>query len=273
MKSYQKTFQRTEKKYFATAEQYRELVRALDGLVAPDEYGQTEILNIYYDTPDFRLIRRSLEKPLYKEKLRLRSYGLPTLTGTAFIELKKKYKGVVYKRRIGLPYRDALRYLNTGVYLQPLPTAGAGNERQIFKEIDYFRAVYPDLGPAMVIAYDRLAVNWIDAPSVRITADTNVRYRLNRFDLRCGGDGALLFTPGTRLLEVKFQGSMPVELAHALSEFEIFPTSVSKYGRAYQTITRQTSTEGFTKAVSTFGQPAGALAHAAGALRTAVAAY
>ena len=245
MKSYQQVFKRTEKKYLVTAGQYRDLERELAGLTVPDRYGRTEILNIYYDTPDFRLIRRSLDKPKYKEKLRLRTYGTPSSGSTAFIELKKKYQGVVYKRRADMPYRDALRFLDTGVHLRPLGripggdpeslTGTAGNEEQILREIAYFMDLYPDIGPAMVIAYDRTAVNWAEDGTVRITFDADIRYRQDRLDLRCGSQGDLLLPPGTRLLELKINGSMPVRLSRILSELEIFPVSVSKYGRAYET--------------------------------------
>ena len=256
MSNYQKVFKRTEKKYLVTDLQYRALMNAIGGYLEPDKFGQTEILNIYYDTPDFRLIRTSLEKPVYKEKLRLRSYGVPAADDKAFIELKKKYKGVVYKRRIDAPYAEALRYLNAGSSVKPMLNARQkDNTLQIMKEINYFMSMYPGIGPAMALSYDRLAYNWVSAedntaadvnasssvetlscykPAIRITADTNIRYRRSQLDLRYGAKGTELLEPGMHLIEIKLEGGMPLELSRALNELEIYPTSFSKYGRAYQ---------------------------------------
>ena len=97
------TFERRELKYRITDAQRAALEAAFDARMVPDEYGESTICNIYYDTADYRLIRAPLEKPAYKEKLRLRSYGVTGPGGEVFLELKKKYKGIVYKRRITLP--------------------------------------------------------------------------------------------------------------------------------------------------------------------------
>lgn len=130
-------FARKELKYRLTASQDRFLREALAPYVTPDRYGESTICNIYYDTPDFRLIRKSIEKPVYKEKLRLRSYGPAGPDDATFLELKKKYKGIVYKRRISLSERDAMNYLNG---TSPLPEKG-----QISRELDWFLAFYGDL--------------------------------------------------------------------------------------------------------------------------------
>ena len=97
------TFERRELKYRITDAQRAALEAAFGTQMIPDEHGESTICNIYYDTADYRLIRASLEKPAYKEKLRLRSYGVTEPGGEVFLELKKKYKGIVYKRRITLP--------------------------------------------------------------------------------------------------------------------------------------------------------------------------
>ena len=112
MSEYQGTFKRYEKKYLVTQQQYNALAKVFAARMVPDRFAESTISNIYYDTPDFRLIRRSLEKPAYKEKLRLRSYGVPNEETQVFPEIKKKARGIVYKRRVSMPYGDALRYLS-----------------------------------------------------------------------------------------------------------------------------------------------------------------
>ena len=111
MSQYQEIFQRYEKKYLLSRTQYQNLRRKLESHMREDQYGKSTICNIYYDTPDHRLIRESMEKPIYKEKLRLRSYGVPKKEDIVFVELKKKYKGVVYKRRVNMPLAEAEKWL------------------------------------------------------------------------------------------------------------------------------------------------------------------
>ena len=222
--TYQGIFERYEKKYLLTAEQYRKVRTALDGIMEVDDYGETTILNIYYDTPDYRLIRRSLEGPVYKEKLRLRCYGIPQEDSPAFIELKKKYRGIVYKRRISVPYREGVRFLQNG------ETA----ESQIGKEVSYFRKVHTGLEPKMVIACERIAMAGVQDPDLRITFDRNIRWRDHDLDLTAGSDGKMVMEKGQILMEVKIKDALSYRFARLFSESGIFPCSFSKYGRAYQ---------------------------------------
>ena len=92
MADFNTVFKRYEKKYMLTKEQYESFKEDIDDFMKIDEYGLSTICNIYYDTVDYKLISRSIEKPIYKEKIRLRSYGIPTPDSTVFLELKKKYK-------------------------------------------------------------------------------------------------------------------------------------------------------------------------------------
>ena len=133
-------FQRREVKYLLDAQQRTMVEDAFRSHMVPDEHGESTICNVYYDTPDYRLIRTSLEKPVYKEKLRMRSYGPAEAEGTVFLELKKKYKGVVYKRRVELKQRQAELYMQGGLVLP--------GDSQIGREIDWFCAFYRDLRPA-----------------------------------------------------------------------------------------------------------------------------
>ena len=218
-------FARTELKYRLTAAQDRFLREALAPYVEPDQYGESTICNIYYDTPDFRLIRKSIEKPVYKEKLRLRSYGPAGPDDNTFLELKKKYKGIVYKRRICLSERDAMNYLNG---TSPLP-----EQSQIAKELDWFLAFYGNLQPAVYLDYDRTAYYSKDDPDLRITFDRNIHFRTVDLSLSSLPGGRFVIKPGESILEIKADGAMPLWLTALLTQANAQRTSFSKYGTAY----------------------------------------
>jgi hypothetical protein len=225
MAGFKDVFQRIEVKYLLDDMQYTGLMKRLENMAAIDSYGKTSILNIYFDTPDFKLIERSLEKPIYKEKLRLRSYGTATDDTNSFIEIKKKYKGVVYKRRISMPYAKAVDYLVGGKRPK--------ERSQISDEIDYFVKYYKGLQPAMAISYDRIAMAGIEDPELRITFDTNIRWRTDHLSLKEGNRGKDILLPGQHLMELKIAGAMSMELARILDELNIRKTSFSKYGKGY----------------------------------------
>lgn len=219
-------FARKELKYRLTASQDRFLREALAPYVRPDRYGESTICNIYYDTPDFRLIRKSIEKPIYKEKLRLRSYGPAGPDDNTFLELKKKYKGIVYKRRICLPERDAMNYLSG---TSPLP-----EESQIAKELDWFLAFYGDLQPAVYLNYDRTAYYAKEDPDLRITFDRNICFRTDDLSLQSLPGGRFVIGPGESILEIKAAGAMPLWLTALLTQANAQRTPFSKYGTTYQ---------------------------------------
>lgn len=219
------TFERSEKKYLLTDEQYRALREVLDGYMEADAYGEYTVCNLYFDTEHNDLIRRSIEKPRYKEKMRLRSYGVVGDDDKVFLEIKKKYKGVVFKRRIVLPYGEAKAYVYEGVV--PSKTG------QIFREIDYFIHFY-QCKPKVFLSYDRLALSGTgEDKGLRITFDRNIRSRTERLDLAIPPDGEALLEEGLWLMEVKAPGSMPLWLTDAFTRLKIYPTSFSKYGRVY----------------------------------------
>ena len=232
------TFERRELKYSITDAQRAALEAAFDARMVPDEHGESTICNIYYDTADYRLIRASLEKPAYKEKLRLRTYRTPHADTEAFVEIKKKYDHVVYKRRIGMNYQQAVDYLAGA----PAPEAS-----QISREIDWFCRFYEGIRPAMCIFYDRLAVFDREQPDLRVTFDSGIRWRTDDLDLACGTRGRLLLDPSVRLMEIKIPGAAPVWLARALSDAGVFPRHFSKYGAAYQTMQREEKTIRFNE--------------------------
>lgn len=218
------TFQRVEKKYLLTEEKYSKLMERLEPYIQLDKYGLHTICNIYYDTDNFDLIRTSIEKPVYKEKLRLRSYGVPDKDSKVFLEIKKKCKGIVYKRRIALTLQEA------GLYLSGQKNLSGG---QIEREIDYFFKFYKPV-PKMFIAYDRMAYFGKSDSSLRMTFDKNIRSREDFLELEYGDAGKLLMDKTYRLLEIKVSGAFPMEIARILSELEIFPVSFSKYGNIYR---------------------------------------
>ena len=216
-------FRRYEKKYFVTPAQQRTLLDGISAHMRKDDYGQYTICSIYYDTDDWRLIRASLEKPEYKEKLRVRSYGVPDDDGRVFVELKKKYKGVVYKRRITVKAWETEALLNG-----KMETA-----EQIGREIQWFQRFY-GAKPKVFIAYDRLAFAGIEEPELRLTMDSNIRWRTYELDLRKGDWGERLIPDDRILMEIKFPGACPLWLSRLLSDAGVFPTSFSKYGTCYR---------------------------------------
>ncbi|MBO4847763.1 MAG: polyphosphate polymerase domain-containing protein [Clostridia bacterium] len=222
----QSIFERKEIKYIITREQKEALLSRLEGRMQADQYGCTTICNIYFDTPTHRVIRESIEKPKYKEKLRLRTYGVPTEDGLAFVELKKKLNGVVYKRRETMRYVDAMRMLvNRENPVRP---------SQIVKEIEWLLERYPDLRPAMVLCYDRTAYFGCEDPELRLTIDTNIRFRTHDFDLMLGPYGQVLLDENSYILELKITDAVPLWLSHIFDELRIYPGSYTKYGNAYK---------------------------------------
>ena len=224
MSDLQSCFKRYEKKYLLTPAQYDAVRRGMTAHMKPDAHPRYTICNIYYDTENYDLIRASLEKPVYKEKLRLRSYGVPGTQSPVFVELKKKFDGVVYKRRVTMEAGDALRYLQG---------KQNGDGSQIGREIDWFLRLYRS-EPKVMIAYDREAWAAADGGELRITFDTALRARANDVDLRLGDHGVPLLDEGLVLMEIKIPGTAPLWLAKLLSENRVFPTSFSKYGTYYK---------------------------------------
>ena len=218
-------FQRVEKKYMLTREQYEYLINAISPYMAPDQYGETEIRNIYFDNADNELIETSLLKPTYKEKLRLRSYGTPDNNSTVFFEIKKKYRGIVYKRRISMKLKEAYAYIDGG----KLPESIEGN---IPTEIDYMMNRY-SLTPKAFISYKRVAWTCESDPDLRITFDRDITSRYDDTRLESTADGHKILPKDTVLMEIKIPGAMPLWLAHILSEKNIFPHSFSKFGTAH----------------------------------------
>lgn len=224
----QMIFKRRELKYMLTSEQKQRLLTAMAPYMKPDPYGRTTIRNIYFDTDTYLLIRRSIDKPIYKEKLRIRSYCRAAPDSTVFVELKKKYKHIVYKRRISLPEHEAMEWI-----------CGRGHCRrdtQISDELDYFLDHYGTLHPTVFLCYEREAFYAQDSSDFRVTFDDTILCRLDDLSLESEAYGTPILPEGRVLMEIKCSGAIPLWMVHLLSEEHIYKTSFSKYGTAYQTM-------------------------------------
>ena len=227
-------FNRYEKKYIIDEDTFHKLTYQIADYMNPDAYNRNgeayRISNIYYDTENDQLIRASIEKPVYKEKLRLRAYGTPELTDTVFVEIKKKYNGIVNKRRTSMTLKDAYDYLDSGV--QPDFEHNKIN-RQVLKEIDYFKDFYK-LQPKLYLSYDRFAYFEKDDGDFRITFDKNITTRREDVRLEHGSYGNKLLPDGQYLMEVKISGAVPLWFTKIISGLNIYPVSFSKYGTEYK---------------------------------------
>ena len=226
--AYQSNFKRYELKYIITLEQKEKILETMKPYMALDTYGRTTIRNIYFDTNTYRLIRRSIEKPAYKEKLRIRSYSKANKDSPVFVELKKKYKHIVYKRRLSMPEEQAMQWICERTNFE-LNT-------QISREIDYFCNYYETLHPTVFLSYEREAYYSFCKDDFRVTFDDNILCREDDLSLQSELGGVSIFPKHLVLMEIKCSGGIPLWMTHILSEEHIYKTSFSKYGTAYQTI-------------------------------------
>ncbi len=224
----QTIFKRYELKYMLTLDQKERVLAAMAPYMKLDKYGRTTIRNLYFDTDTYLLIRRSIEKPIYKEKLRIRSYSKADADSTVFVELKKKYKHVVYKRRISLPNNEAMEWL--------LGENHTNKHTQISSEIDYFCDYYGDLHPTVFLSYEREAFYSNDGSDFRVTFDDTVLCRQEDLSLESEVYGSTILPKGKVLMEIKCSGGIPLWMTEVLSREKIYKTPFSKYGTAYRTL-------------------------------------
>jgi len=225
---FQTVFKRYELKYMLTTEQKERVLAAIAPYIRPDKYGRTTIRNLYFDTDTYLLIRRSIEKPVYKEKLRIRSYSKANADSTVFVELKKKYKSVVYKRRISLPEAEAVKWLSGEKHTD--------KHTQISNEIDYFMEHYGTLHPTVFLSYEREAYYANDGSDFRVTFDDNILCRGEDLSLQSDSYGTPILPESKVLMEIKCSGGIPLWMTEVLSREKIYKTSFSKYGTAYRTL-------------------------------------
>lgn len=221
-------FKRYEIKYLLTREQKDRVLAAMQPHMKPDKYFRSTIRNLYFDTDNYRLIRHSIEKPAYKEKLRIRSYCQSGAESPVFVELKKKYAGVVYKRRLVMPLQQAMDWVCGG---KPCPASS-----QIADEINYFMDYYGTLRPKVFLSYDREAYCGREGGDFRVTFDEQILCRQDRLSLEEEPSGKGILPEGKVLMEIKTSGAIPLWMSHVLTREKIFKTSFSKYGTAYQTM-------------------------------------
>ena len=226
--AFQTVFKRYELKYMLTLEQKEKILETMSPYMQLDKYGRTTIRNIYFDTDSYRLIRRSIEKPAYKEKLRIRSYSQATADSTVFVELKKKYEKVVYKRRLPLREVDAMSWVCRE---NPCPV-----NTRISREIDYFIDFYEKLKPTVFLSYEREAYYDKSGGDFRVTFDDNILCRQSDVNLCSSVYGTSILPEGKVLMELKCSGGIPLWMVGVLSHERIYKTSFSKYGTAYSTL-------------------------------------
>lgn len=234
------TFQRREVKFLLNQDQYLGLLPVVHEYMNPDkfcidgkEYG---IYNLYYDTPDNFLIRQSIEKPYYKEKLRLRSYYSPAQADDhVFLEVKKKIGGIVTKRRVSMTLSEAEAYIQTRVK----PYYERFIDQQVMKELDVFLNFYDSIAPRQYISYQREAFFGKEDREFRLTFDRKITARRDDLSLGRESYGEQLILPDQRLMEIKVPGSIPMWLSNAMSELGIRRISFSKYGIAYKNHVRR----------------------------------
>lgn len=226
--AYQTKFERYELKYLITKEQKAKILEVMKNYMELDEYGHSTIRNIYFDTDNYRLIRRSIEGPIYKEKLRIRSYKKAGPDTKVFVELKKKYKRIVYKRRLPLPEKEAIEWVCSKKPCQ--------EPSQISKEIEYFLNYYESIRPTLFLSYEREAFYSKDGSDFRVTFDNNIICRENDLSLETEIYGTKILDDDHILMEIKCSGGIPLWMTDILTKEHIYKTSFSKYGTAYKNI-------------------------------------
>jgi hypothetical protein len=224
--AYQAVFKRYEMKYMMTKRQQKVILEAMLPYMKLDDFGHTIIRNIYFDTDSFRLVRRSIEKPVYKEKLRIRSYKQADENDKVFVELKKKYDDVVYKRRESITLGATRQWIKNNTCFP--------KDTQIGREIDYFFKYYETLAPKVFLSYEREAFYSLDGSDFRVTFDENILAREEELSLAYDVWGNRLIGEDSVLMEIKTSGGIPLWLTRVLSELKIYKTSFSKYGTAYE---------------------------------------
>ncbi|PQC29758.1 polyphosphate polymerase domain-containing protein [Enterococcus mundtii] len=220
-------FQRKETKYLIPTTQFHSFLKDLKKQMQIDEYGLHTILSLYFDTPDDRFITNSMTKPKYKEKFRVRSYGIPQETSMVFLEIKKKVNGIVYKRRMPLTYAEYLQWLDQKHFPK-------NKDEQIPQEVNWLFKRNPDLSPKTMIIYERMSLFGTSDPDFRVTFDQNIRFRSTNLDLSITGDETLVAPEIGVLMEVKALGAYPLWFVELLNDYQLRKGSFSKYAETYQ---------------------------------------
>ncbi len=228
------TFKRCEKKFLLSLGQYEMLKSEIlkNGMVY-DKYCKGgvvyKIYNIYFDDDENSVIRKSISHPKFKEKFRMRSYFIPKSgEDTVFLEIKRKIKGTVVKRRATLTYKEALDFIENGTR----PDTDDYLENKVLDELEYYMSIH-NVRPKVFISYERMAFFGGDDPDFRVTFDRNITTRRTDLRLDMGVYGDKLLADDEVLMEVKIPGSIPIWFSDLLARHEIYISGFSKYGNEY----------------------------------------
>ncbi len=211
-------FQRYEKKFHLHKETYQSMLEELHGHIVEDDYHSYTISNVYYDNEDNKIIRHSISKPVFKQKLRIRSYDNENL----FFEIKKKYRSQVFKRRVVIKADD---YYNNDF--------SKVADKQTLSEIEYF-IEYHKVFPKVALKYSRVAYKGIEDENLRITFDSQLKYSTTNLDIRQKDNTLKDELDGSYIMEIKVEGAVPVWLSMILDKLKIYSTPFSKYGYCYK---------------------------------------
>lgn len=215
------SFLRSEKKYLLDKHQYQELRKELENYVKADKFPSSKVYSIYYDNDDYCLITKSIEKPMFKEKLRIRSYGQLNDDDTVYVELKKKFDGVVYKKRTTAKYGDAIKNIKDCDFKD----VSTGNE------IKHLISYYGDLKPKVFIGSNRFYFIGKQDNNLRITFDEDITYRIKDVYLNESNYDKKL--NDKCLMEIKVLGTIPLWLSRILDRLHIYSSSFSKVGNVF----------------------------------------
>lgn len=227
----QSAFNRYEQKFLIPIDQIDHIKEQIGPYVTQDDNASLShytICNIYYDTTNDEIIKRSVSKPMFKEKLRLRCYGEPKQGDIMFLEIKKKLNGFVNKRRTSISYEDACMLIHEKV----MPIKKSYHNSQVLNEI-YFYVKNKQLIPRISLSYDREAYYAIDDESIRLTFDYNMTSRRDNVNLGRTHEDTLIVQDERAILEVKTTGALPLWLTNILTANQIYPNSFSKYGTEF----------------------------------------
>ena len=227
-KTFKEKFKRYEKKYLVHISKLDELNNAFRKFLKPDIYPKSTISNLYFDTENYCMIRNSIDKSEYKEKLRMRSYDSnPNNESLVFLEIKKKFEKIIYKRRMSTTLKKGNKYLIEH-------KKNILEDTQIKQEIDYMFRLNSNLKPMMYIYYDRFSMQGIEDSNLRITLDYNITYRNYDLDIKNGVYGNKLLDDDLIIMEIKVSGAYPLWLTEILDKCNLYPIPFSKYGTAYK---------------------------------------
>ncbi|WP_182347093.1 polyphosphate polymerase domain-containing protein [Tomitella gaofuii] len=233
-----RVFNRYEIKYLVDESDVPRLREELDVRLDADPYsgrGGYPVASLYYDTADLRFYWEKIEGLRFRRKLRLRLYGNPDECDdatTTHVEIKQRVNRVTQKRRLPLPYADALAWLDGGV--RPGHDPG---DRAFVDEVSTFVGNL-DLRPIATTSYLREAYLGREADAgLRVTIDHRVRGRDRDFRFGPGysaSDDRRTVPPGAAVVEVKANERIPYWMADLSARLDMSVVRMSKYCRTIE---------------------------------------